>query len=246
MAALTSRIGLKAYCLRRLGDPVIQINVDDSQVEDRIDDALQKFRDYHYDGTERVYRIHQVTATDKTNRYVTVPESLIGIIGIFRLGSTPNISNLFNVRYQIHLNDLFNYTSASYAPYVMAMRHIETLEELFIGEKPIRYNRHLDILNIDMDWASVDTGSYIIIDGYAVVDPETYTDVYDDPWIKKYATALIKKQWGANISKFSGMQLPGGTTYDGARILAEATEEVNKMEDELISSSSLPVMDMTN
>jgi len=240
-----TRQGLKDYCLRRLGYPVIDINVDDEQVEDRIDDALQKFREYHFDGIIQNYYKIQVTQQDIDNNYFTIPEEIIGITRIFKVGdSFSNAANLFSARYQIHLNDLFNYTSATYAPYVMAMRHIETLEEIFVGEQPIRYNRNMNILYVDLDWSNMTVNNWIIVDCYRTVDPEAYKDVYGDAWLKKYATALIKQQWGNNLKKFEGMQLPGGITFNGQKIYEEATEEVNKIETELTHDYSLPVFDM--
>jgi hypothetical protein len=245
MAIPTTRSTFKDYCLRRLGSPVIDINVDEEQTQDRIDDALAKFRDYHYDGTERVLISHEVTQTDKDNGYITLEEDVVGVIRVLDIGDAINASNLFNIRYQIHLNDLFDFSSSSYVSYVMAMRHVETLEEIFVGSKPIRFNRHKDQLHIDMQWSEdVAVGEYIIIDGYKTLDPEVYADVWNDPWLKKYATALIKRQWGENLKKFEGMQLPGGIQFNGQKIWEEATEEINKIEEELNSTHSLPVMDM--
>lgn len=243
--AVTTRQQFKGYVLRRLGSPVIDINVDDEQVEDRIDDALAKFRDYHYDGTEHVYYPHILTATDITNKYITLPENMIGVTRVFDINDSYSATNLFNVRYQLHLNELFNVTSVSVQPYVAAMQHIAFLEEVFVGKKPIRYNRHMDRLYIDMSWSEdVVAGQYIIIDGYRTIDPETYPDVWDDPWLKKYSTALVKRQWGENLKKFEGMQLPGGVTFNGQKIWEEAIEEINKLEDEVIMDYSLPVTDM--
>jgi len=245
MAATSSRQQFKDYILRRLGAPVIDINVDDEQVEDRIDDALLKFRDYHYDGTEHVYLPYQVTAEDRVNKYVTLPEGIIGVTRIFDINDSYNAMNLFNIRYQLHLNELFNISSVSVTPYVVAMRHIEFLEEVFVGKKPIRFNRHMDKLHIDMKWdEDVQVGQYIIIDCYRTVDPDVYTDVWNDPWLKQYATALVKRQWGENLKKFEGMNLPGGLTFNGQKIWEEAREEIEKLDNEVINSYSLPVTDM--
>ena len=245
MAATSSRQEFKDYVLRRLGAPVIDINVDDEQVEDRIDDALLKFRDYHYDGTEHVYLPYQVTAEDRTNKYVTLPEGIIGVTRIFDINDSYNAMNLFNIRYQLHLNELFNISSVSVTPYVVAMRHIEFLEEVFVGKKPIRFNRHMDKLYIDMKWdEDVQVGQYIIIDCYRTVDPDVYTDVWNDPWLKQYATALVKRQWGENLKKFVGMNLPGGLTFNGQKIWEDAREEIEKLDNEVINSYSLPVTDM--
>ena len=245
MATTSSRQQFKDYILRRLGYPVIDINVDDEQVEDRIDDALLKFRDYHYDGTEHVYLPYQVTAEDRVNKYVTLPEGIIGVTRIFDINDSYNAMNLFNIRYQLHLNELFNISSVSVTPYVVAMRHIEFLEEVFVGKKPIRFNRHMDKLHIDMKWdEDVQVGQYIIIDCYRTVDPDVYTDVWNDPWLKQYATALVKRQWGENLKKFEGMNLPGGITFNGQKIWEEAREEIDRLDNEVINNYSLPVTDM--
>jgi len=245
MAVPSSRTELKDYCLRRLGYPVVDINVDDEQVEDRIDDALKYYQDYHYDGTERIFLKHQVTADDISNEYITIPEAVIGVVRVFDIGDAIQSSSLFNIRYQIHLNDLFDFTSTTYVPYVSAMRHVEQLEEIFVGKKPIRFQRHKNQLNIDMDWGNdIIAGEYIIIEAYRILDPDTYSDVYGDRWLARYTTALVKRQWGENLKKFEGMTLPGGVTFNGQKIWEEATEEINKLEEEMISSYSLPVADM--
>ena len=246
MAIPTSRDQLKEHCLRRLGKPVVDVNVDDEQVEDRLDEALLYYRDYHFDGSERVLLKHQITAADKTNKYITLDDSYIGVVGVFDVGDSTQTSNLFNVRYQIHLNDLFDFSSTTYVPYVTAMRHVAQLEEIFVGKQPIRFNRHTNKLHIDMSWNDVTVGNYIIVDSYKVTDPGTYTDVWGDRWLMRYTTALIKRQWGLNVKKYDGMQMPGGLTFNGQRIYDEAEEEIKMLEDEMINSYSLPVMDLTN
>lgn len=246
MALPVSRQEHIDYCLRALGAPVLSINVDPEQLEDRVDEALQYYRDYHFDGTSKTYRKHVLTATDITNRYITIPEAITGITRIFDFGSTLNSTNLFNLRYQIHLNDLYDFSSTQIAPYVMTMTHIETINEQFVGKKPIRFNRHVNKLYIDMDWLTdVQVGNYLVIDCYEVVDPSVYTDVWNDRWLLRYTTALFKRQWGMNLSKFAGIQLPGNITLDGTRILNEAQEEILRLEQEMISSYSLPVFDMS-
>ena len=246
MAIPTSRDQLKEHCLRRLGKPVVDINVDDEQVEDRIDEALLYYRDYHFDGTERVYLKQQVTAEDKTNGYFTLDNSIIGVTSVFDIGDAIQSSNLFNIRYQIHLNDLFDFSSTTYVPYVTAMRHVEQLEEIFVGKKPIRFNRHINRLHIDMDWDDdVKTGNFVIIDAYKITDPDVYSDVWADRWLLTYTTALIKRQWGENLKKFEGLQMPGGLTFNGQKIWEESTEEIRRLEEEMINSYSLPVMDMS-
>ena len=244
MAVPSSRSTFKEFCLRRLGKPVIEINVDDDQVEDRIDEALQFYWDYHYDGTERTFYKWAITASDKTNGYVTVPENIIGIINLFDIGDAVNTNNLFNIRYQIALNDLYTLTSQSMVPYYMAMQHIQMLEELLVGKQPLRYNRHTDRLYIDMDWDKFADGDYLIAEAYQVIDPDTYADVWKSNWLQKYATALIKRQWGSNLSKFEGMQLPGGLTFNGAKIYDDANAEIERMEQEMNTNYGGIVMDM--
>jgi hypothetical protein len=244
MAVPASRSQFKEYCLRTLGKPVLEINVDDDQVEDRIDQALRYYWDYHFDGSEKMYYKHQVTAQDKVNKYITLPENIIGVVSIFDIGSALNTNNLFNIRYQIALNDLYTLTSVSMVPYFMAFQHIQMLEYLLVGKQPIRYNRHTDKLFIDMDWDKVDNDNFLLVEAYEVIDPDVYTDAWGDRWLAQYSTALIKKQWGTNLKKFEGMTLPGGIKFNGQKIYDEADEEIKALEKEMISSYSLPVTDM--
>lgn len=245
MANPTTRTEFKEYCLRALGKPVIEINVDEDQVDDRVDEALKYYWDYHFDGTEKIYYKHQVTANNKIDKYITIPENIIGVVHLFPIGD-PSIrsDDLFNIRYQIALNDLYTLTSVSLIPYFMAMQHLAVIQELLVGKQPIRYNRHRNILQIDMDWNNINVGEYFLVEAYQVVDPDTYTDVWKDRWLLRYATCLIKQQWGNNLIKFSGMQLPGGVQFNGEKILNDAVEERAKLEEEMINSYSLPVMDM--
>jgi len=244
MAVPASRSQFKEYCLRTLGKPVLEINVDDDQVEDRIDQALRYFWDYHFDGSEKLYYKHQVTAQDKINRYITMPENIIGVVNIFSIGDALNTNNMFNIRYQIALNDLYTLTSVSMVPYFLALQHIQMLEQLLVGQQPLRYNRHMNKLNIDMDWNKLDDNDFLIIEAYEIVNPDTYTDAWGDRWLLQYTTALIKKQWGTNLKKFEGMTLPGGIKFNGQKIYDEADEEIKALEKEMISSYSLPVTDM--
>ena len=244
MAVPTSRAAFKEYCLRKLGKPVIEINVDDDQVDDRVDEALLYYADYHFDGTEKTYFKYQITDQDKTNKYITLPENIIGAVNLFPIGQGLNTNNLFNIRYQIALNDLYTLTSVSMVPYYMALTHIQFLEQMLVGQQPIRYNRHTNKFHIDSDWGIINTGDFVVIEAYMVVDPETYTNVWGDRWLARYATAIIKQQWGTNMKKFQGMQLPGGLTFNGQQIYNEATEERKELENEMIYSYSLPVTDM--
>lgn len=245
MAKPKSREAFKQYCLRNLGSPVIDINADDEQLEDRIDEALQYYRDYHFDGTIHSYLKHQITSVDVTNKYLPISDNVHGIVKIFSIGGSNggSSSNLFNINYQIHLNDLYKFSSSTFAPYVSAMTNIAMMQEIFVGKQPIDYNRHVNKLHIHMDWNKVKVGDYIVMEAYLVSDPEIYTDVWNDRWLLRYGTALFKRQWGENLSKFAGVQLPGGITLDGPRIASEANEEIRRLEEEMINSYSLPVSD---
>lgn len=232
MGVPATREQLKEWCLRQLGFPVIEINVDDDQVDDRIDEALQYFQDFHYDGVERWYLKHQITAENKADKYIPITENIIGVTRIFPVGSTNASVNMFDLRYQLRLHELYDFTSTSYVSYVLTQQHIRTLDMLFSGETPIRFNRHTDKLYIDWDWNyDVEVGEWIIIEGTIVVDPEAYSDVYNDRMLKRLATAYIKKQWGANMKKFAGMQLPGGITMNGQQIHDEAVTEIQQLEE---------------
>ena len=245
MAVPTTRAEFKEYCLRKLGKPVIEINVDDDQVEDRIDESIRYYWDYHFDGTEKVYYKHLITNNDITNRYITLPENIIGAIRVFPIGD-PSIrsDDMFNIRYQIALNDLYTLTSYSMIPYFMAMQHLALISDFLVGQQPIRYSRHRDRLFIDTKWENYNVGEYLLIEAYEVLDPDTFGDMWSDRWLQNYTTAKIKYQWGSNLTKFTGMQLPGGVQFNGEKIFNDAKDEIDVMEKEMISGYSLPVMDM--
>ena len=246
MAVPSSRETFKEFCLRRLGKPVIEINVDDDQVGDAIDTALNYYHDYHFDGSQRTFLKHQITADDKTNGYISISNTdTIGIIDIFDIGDATSTNNLFNIRYQIALNDLYDLSRYDLVPFYMNFMNIRFIEEILIGKQPIKFNRHINRLYVDMDWDKTNTGDFLVAEVYNKVDPETYTDVYGDRWLAEYATALIQIQWGRNLTKFVGMQLPGGVQFNGDTILNQGLEAKNKLEEEMISSYSLPVHDMT-
>lgn len=245
MAVPTSRSAFKELCLRRLGKPVIEINVDDDQVEDRIDQALAYYQDYHFDGVEKTFLKHVVTQTDIDNQYIDIPNTTIGVINIFDIGDATSTNNLFNIRYQIALNDLYDLSRYDLVPFYMNFMNIRMIEEILVGKQPIRYNRHVNKLHIDMDWEKLNVGDYIVAHVYNKVDGDTYTDLWGDRWLAEYTTCLIKYQWGSNLSKFTGMQLPGGVQFNGADILSQAQIEKDKLEQEMLSSYSLPVHDMT-
>ena len=255
MATPSTRETLKQYCLRNLGKPVIDINVDDDQVEDRIDEALQYFAQYHVDGVERMYLKYLVTADDITrmttdasesvtensvtttykraDNFLVVPSSVISVINVFPLSDRANL-NMFDVRYQLRLNDLYDFSSTSIVHYEMTMQHLDFLDHILVGEKPMRFNQLSNRLYLDMDWSNdITAGEYLIFEVYRKVDPDTYTDLYDDIYLKRYTTALIKRQWGQNLSKFSGTAMLGGVTLNGPELFSSAIDEQQKLEEEI-------------
>lgn len=243
MAVPTTRAEFKEYCLRKLGKPVIEINVDDDQVDDRIDEAIRFYWDYHFDGADKVYYKYRVTQTDKDNKYITMPDNILGVVNLFPIGQGLNTNNLFNIRYQIALNDLYTLTSVSMVPYYMALTHVQFLEAFLVGQQPFRYNRIINKLYIDMDWSITNVDDYIIVEAYQVVDPALYPKAFGERLLQNYATALIKEQWGTNLKKFEGMEMPGGLKFNGQKIFDEGKQESSEIE-KMIYDSSLPITDM--
>jgi hypothetical protein len=242
MAKLTSRQDLKEYCLKKLGHPVVEINVADEQVEDRLDDAFQFYREYHYDAVELVYLKHQFTDEEIVQQYIAMNDLVVGVNRILPFTARSRGVDIFDIRYQILINDLYSLMSTDLIYYTMVKTQLELINNLLVGEKPIRFNRHMNRLYLDMDWAAdVRAGEYVIIECYRILDPETYTDVYDDMFLKRYATALIKRQWGTNLKKFEGVQLPGGVTLSGQQLYTEAEQEIQQIEQEIQSKFELPV-----
>ena len=300
MAIPNSRGTLKEYCLRNLGKPVIDINVDDDQVEDRIDEALQYFSQYHYDGIERMYLKYKVTADDvtrmranvntftatdkgsvqdnieleegtsttgdttgdllledgfkvldetstgatttwtETENYLVVPDSIVSVINVFPFSDRSNL-NMFDVKYQLRLNDLYDFSSTSILHYEMTMKHLDFLDHILVGEKPYRFNQHMNRLYIDMDWEeAVSADEFMIIECYRKLDPTKYTDIYDDIFLKRYVTSLIKRQWGQNLSKFSGTAMLGGVTLNGPELFSTALAEQQKLEEEIRTTYEEP------
>lgn len=241
MASVNSREKLKQYCLRHLGHPVIEINVDDDQLEDRIDEALAMYREFHFDGLVPSYVKYQITAADMTNKYIPITNPLVtGIEKILVLPSTNPLS-MWNVKYQIFLNEIYNYNATSYTGYVITQQHLRNIEMLFSGETPVRFNRLTEKLYLDADWGTtIKENDWIIIKCYIAVDPDTNTKIWGDRWLKKYTSALFKRQWGENLSKYSGIQLVGGTTLNGLELYDKAVAEIEKLEQELRLENEIP------
>ena len=243
MANPTSRQGLIDYALRRLGAPVIEINVDDDQIEDRIDDALQFYQEYHSDATMRIYLKHELTAEDITNRYISLNDIILYVKRIFPfVGDSSNI-NMFSVKYQMHMNDLYDLSYiGDLLYYEMVQQYMSLLDMKLNGQSEFsRFNRHMNELHLDIDWESdVKAGDYVIVECMRIVDPSTYTDVYNDMFLKQYATALIKQQWGANLIKFEGMQMPGGVTINARQIFEDANLELEKIREQMQLNYEMP------
>ena len=268
MATPSTKATLKSYCLRALGYGVIDINVSDDQADDRLDEALQYFAQYHYDGIEKMYLKHLITsdevtrarsdasttATDTADNSITatwkegknfipIPSSVVSVVQVFPFTDTGGGGGMFDIRYQLRLNDLFDFSSTSVIQYQMTMDNIDLLQHILVGETPIRFNQHQNRLYIDMDWENDVTADvdYLVIECYRKLDPTTYTDIYDDIYLKRYATTLLKKQWGANLSKFNGVTMLGGVTMNGETLYTQALEEQNKLEEEIQLAFELPI-----
>jgi hypothetical protein len=240
MAKPASRDEFKQYILRKIGHPVIQINVSDDQLDDRVDEAIQFWNDYHYNGSEHVYLKHQLTEEDISRQYIELPDviyqRLLGITRIFNLGvSLSSGAGMFNVSYQFVLNNISDITNFNVSNYYMAMQHLEFIQEVLVGKPMIRYNKHVNKLHIDMDMNKLKPGTWVIIEGYDLID-ESYSDMWNDRWLQNYASALVREQWGLNLTKFTNMQLVGGVQFNGEQILMEAKEERRSMEEQAMNS----------
>ena len=311
MAQPTTRKEFKEWCLRKLGKPVIEINVDQDQVDDRVDEALSYYWDYHFDGTEKIYMKHQITSEDINRRWIYAPDAVTFVTGVFPFDASNASVNMFDLRYQLRLHDLYDFTSVSYVSYEITMQHIRTLNLLFSGTPQFRFNRKQNKVFLDIDWTrDVEVGDYVIIECYRRMNPETVnltgtanlvssnttvegtgtkfdqeivendfvvfggqtlqvskinsptnitltsapatssaaatmsitglTDVWDNRFLKAYATAKIKMQWGSNLKKFAGIQMPGGVTLNGQQIYDEAVEEIKSLEEQMYNSTSMP------
>ena len=307
MAKPNSKDTFKDYCLRQLGAPVIEVNVDDDQLDDRVDEALQYYQEYHTDGTERFFLKHKVvgstiafsglsgtfqvgeivtggtsgasatiakidgakliykvlkddslsfqanegitgdtsgataqisstTIGDFENKFIPINDLVTQVVQVLPIRDAVSSNDMFDVRYQIHLHDLYNLGfMGSLAEYVMSMQYLDMLDNVIDSdEKQISFEKHKNQLRIFMDWVDeVSIDDFIVVECYRIIDPDTFTDVYNDYYLKKYATALVKKQWGMNLLKFEGMQMPGGVTFNGRQIYDDAIADIEKLEEEM-------------
>ena len=238
MAKPNSKQTLIDYCLRSLGAPVVEINVDEDQLDDRVDEALQFYQQYHRDAIEKIYLKHQITQTDIDNGYIAINDLITEVVRVFPLNDTLSGTDdaLFDINYQLHLEDVFtlNYMG-SLVDYVMSKQWLSLVDLVVDSDnKHISFDKHKNQLRIDMDWdKEVKVDDYIVVECYRIIDPDTYTDVYNDYYLKRYLTALIKMQWGINLSKFEGMQMPGGVTFNGRQYVDDAREEIQRLEEEV-------------
>ncbi len=283
MAKPNSKTGLVEYCLRKLGAPVLEINIDDDQIDDAIDDAIQLFNERHFDGVERMYLKYKLTQEDidrgtannkdgsentvgivtttatstnvsgigtitnnwyETSNFLQVPDSVIGVEKIFKFDSSTISAGMFSIKYQLFLNDLYNFNSVALLQYSMTKTYLEDIDFLLTTDKQIRYNKRQDRLYLDIDWAAEKEGTFLVLDCYRALDPESFTKVYNDIFVKKYATALIKRQWGQNMLKFQGVKLPGGIELNGRQIYDDAERELESIKQSMSLEYELPPLDL--
>lgn len=243
MAVPTSRSEFKDYCLRKLGVPVIEVNISDEQIEDRIDEALQYFWDFHGEGSDKMYYKHVLTNTDIQNQYIILPENIMGAVRLYDPSGIYSSSDyMFDIRYQIAVNDLYTLTNVSLVPYFTAMQHLSLIQELLIPDALIRYNKHKDQLHLDMNWNRVREGSILVVEAFEVIDPDVYTDVWSDRWLQRYCCALLQEQFGKHLTKHI-ITLPGGVQINGEFLYSEGKAAKEQLEEEMRTTYSLPPSD---
>ena len=250
MASVTSRQGLIDYCLRRLGQPVVEINIDEDQLEERVDDALEYFQEYHFDGVEKVFLKHTITQTDIDNEYIPMgdPASPDGgpVISVVRVLPIPSFDSFsggfFNEEYQLRLNDLNNFSGSTLIHWEMMQQNFSLIEQLFSIAPTMLFNRKQNRVYLETDWTTrFNVNDILVVEAYRSLDPLLFPEVWNDMFLKKYTTALIKRQWGENLKKFTGVVWPGGITLDGKTIYDEAVEEIRQIEEEINLKYELPV-----
>ncbi len=273
MAKPASRQQLIDYCLRRLGAPVLEINVDDDQIDDLVDDALQYFQERHFDGVERMYLKYQITQDDidrgrakstngvgivtttavsttgssfnwyESSNFIQVPDSIIGVEKVFKFDTSSISGGMFSIKYQLFLNDLYYFNSVELLQYAMVKSYLEDIDFLLTTDKQLRFNKRQDRLYLDIDWGSQKAGNFLVLDCYRILDPNNFTQVYNDSFLKKYLTSLIKRQWGQNLIKFRGVKLPGGIELNGREIYEDAERELDKLKETMSLEHELPPYD---
>jgi hypothetical protein len=278
MAKPTTRQGLIDYCFRKLGAPVLEINVDDDQIDDLVDDTIQYFQERHFDGVVRTYLKHEITQDDldrgratglsgvgiaatsavsgpapsspvisnfeETTNFLEIPDSVIGINKIFKFDTSSISGGMFSIKYQLFLNDLYYFNSVDLLTYAMTKTYLEDIDHLLTTDKQIRFNKRQNRLYLDIDWQAMSLGDYLVIDCERALDPETFSNVYNDSFVKKYLTAAIKKQWGQNLIKFQGVKLPGGVELNGRAIYEDGQRELDEIRQRMSTDYELPPFDL--
>ena len=277
MAKPSTRQGLIDYCLRRLGAPVLEINVDDEQIDDLVDDAIQYFNERHFDGVEKMYLKYKITSDDvargtakgtngvgivtttaessivgsattfsfyENSNYIQVPDSVIGIERIFKFDTSSISGGMFSIKYQLYLNDLYYFNSVELLQYAMVKSYLEDIDFLLTTDKQVRFNKRQDRLYLDIDWSSQAADEFLVIECYRALDPASFTQIYNDSFVKKYLTALIKRQWGQNLIKFNGVKLPGGIELNGRQLYEDAERELEDIKQRMTSEYELPPLDL--
>ena len=278
MANPASRTQLVDYCLRKLGAPVLEINLDDDQIDDSVDDAIQLFNERHFDGVERMFLKYKITQADldrgrakgtdgvgivtttatstniagygtttsswyETSNFLQVPDSVVGVEKIFKFDTSTISGGMFSIKYQLFLNDLYNFNSVELLQYSMVKSYLEDIDFLLTTDKQIRFNKRQDRLYLDIDWGAESLDNFLVLDCYRALDPTSFTQVYNDPFLKLYLTALMKRQWGQNLIKFRGVKLPGGIELNGREIFDDAERDIESLRSRMASEYELPPYD---
>ena len=287
MAKPTTRQQLIDYCFRKLGAPVLEINVDDDQVDDLVDDAIQLFNERHFDGVERMYLKYEITQGDidrgmgvdvpgettinsktgvgivtttatstnipgygtttttfyENSNFLQIPESIVGVNKIFKFDTSSISGSMFSIKYQLFLNDLYYFNSVELLQYSMTKTRLEDIDFLLTPEAQIRFNKRQDRLYLDIDWGAQEAGNFLVLDCHRALDPESFTQVYNDYFVKLYLTALIKRQWGQNLIKFRGVKLPGGLELNGREIYDDAERDLERIKEKMMLEYELPPLD---
>ena len=278
MAKPSSRKELIDYCLRRLGAPVLEINIDDDQIDDLVDDALQYFNERHFDGVERMYLKYQISQEDidrgkasaknpigpgittttgtssingvnksfnfyESSNYIQIPDSVIGVEKLFKFNASTISSGMFSIKYQLFLNDLYYFNSIQLLQYSMTKSYLEDIDFLLTTDKQVRFNKRQNRLYLDFNWEGLQAGDFLVIDCYRILDPNSFTKVYNDSFLKQYLTSLMKKQWGQNLIKFRGVKLPGGIELNGRELYEDGERELESIKQKMTLEYELPPYD---
>ena len=180
----------------------------------------------------------------ENSNFIPVPDSVIGVEKVFKFDSSTISSGMFTIKYQLFLNDLNQFNSIDLLQYSMVKTYLEDIDFLLTTDKQIRFNQRQDRLYLDIDWAAEEAGQYIVLECWRALDPTAYSQIYNDPWLKKYLTALLKKQWGQNLIKFKGVRLPGGIEFNGREIYEDGQREIDTLLEKMTSEYEVPPLDM--